>query len=335
MSELRQNIATKEWVIVAPERSNRPEDFVRPRAQNGGAVSYSETCPFCPGNEELSPTEQCALHDVEGNWLVRVVSNKYPALSRGGELVYQEQGTRRWMSGVGLHDVIIESPRHDLSLARLERIQVERVLETYRTSYLTALADPRIELVTLFKNHGASAGTSLEHPHSQMIATPVVPSHVRQRVLLGQRYYDDHRQCVYCTMLEEELREDERIVAESEHFVAFVLYAALSPFHIWLLPRRHLASFPSLRDDEMADLAQVLQQVLSKIHHGLEDPDYNFVIRSYPGPPGEVAFFHWYMSIVPRVTTSAGFELGSGMYINTVLPERAAKFLKDVEIPLR
>ncbi|MFH1808035.1 MAG: galactose-1-phosphate uridylyltransferase [Pseudomonadota bacterium] len=331
MSELRQNIATKEWVIIAPERSNRPEDFIRPRETGGTPVRHSESCPFCPGNEHLSPDEQCVLRDAEGQWLVRVVSNKYPAVSRGGELMYQEQGTRRWMSGVGLHDVIVEAPRHDLGLAQLEVEQLTRVLDVYRTSYLTAVSDPRVELVTLFKNHGVTAGTSLEHPHSQMIATPVVPAQVRQRVQLAVRYYDDHRTCVYCAMLAEELREDERMVAETEYFAAFVLYAALSPFHIWILPKRHHSAFPELSNAEMGDLALILRSVLRKIHKGLDDPDYNFVIRSIPGTPCQSPYFHWYLSLVPRVSTSAGFELGSGMFINTVLPEKAAAFLRSVE----
>jgi UDPglucose--hexose-1-phosphate uridylyltransferase len=332
MSELRQNIATKEWVIIAPERSNRPEDFIRPRRDVHPPPPHSDSCPFCPGNEALSPDEQCTLRDGQGRWLVRVVSNKYPAVARGGELVYQEQGTRRWMSGVGLHDVIIESPRHDQDLTQLEVEQVTRVLDVYRTSYLTAVSDPRVELVTLFKNHGLGAGTSLEHPHSQMIATPVVPSQVRQRVQLAVRYYDDHRTCVYCAMLVEELREGERMVAETEYFAAFVLYAALSPFHIWILPKRHHSSYPELSNAELVDLARILRTVLRKIRRGLDDPDYNYVIRSIPGAPCQNPYFHWYLSLVPRVSTSAGFELGSGMFINTVLPEKAAAFLRSVEV---
>lgn len=332
MSELRQNVATKEWVIVAPERSGRPEDFAQSSNPYVQPPAYVESCPFCPGNEHMTPHALYSVDNGQGDWLVRAVRNKYPALSREGELIYQENGTRRWISGVGFHDVIIESPEHNLSLAQLPQDQVAKVLDTYRELYLAAVRDPRIELITLFKNHGARAGTSLEHPHSQLIATPVVPAAVRQRISLAMRYYDDHRQCVYCTMLEEELRTGERLIYETKHFAAFILYAALSPFHTWILPKRHHSVFPELDEEEIEDLAKILRGVLRKMFVGLDNPDYNFVIRSQPGPPRANAFFHGYISIVPRVSTSAGFELGSGMFINTVLPEKAAVFLRNVEI---
>jgi UDPglucose--hexose-1-phosphate uridylyltransferase len=179
----------------------------------------------------------------------------------------------------------------------------------------------------------------------------VVPADVRQRINLALRYYDDHRTCVYCTMLAEELRTRERMVCESEHFACFVLYAALSPFHMWLLPKRHVSAFSEVTDAELRDLARVLRSVLGKIHYGLGDPDYNFVVRTRPGQAVDSPYLHWYMSLVPRVSTSAGFELGSGMFINTVstsagfelgsgmfintlLPERAAEFLRRVELPV-
>jgi len=332
MSELRQNIATKEWVIIAPERSNRPEDFAEREQRDPALENDVAHCPFCPGNEHLAPGERGSIRDAEGRWLVRAVANKYPALTAEGEVQYQENGTKRWISGVGVHDVIVESPEHHSSIAEMAPEQILRLLRLYRQRHLDAKADERVELVTLFKNHGASAGASLAHPHSQLIGTPVVPADVRQRITLAMRYYDDHRSCVYCTMLAEELRTQERLVHESEHFACFVLYAALSPFHMWLLPKRHAADFSEATDAELRDLAHALRAVLRKIHRGLGDPDYNYVVRSRPGPPGPISYLHWYISLVPRVSTSAGFELGSGMYINTVLPERAAEFLRKIDI---
>ncbi|MBN2358632.1 MAG: galactose-1-phosphate uridylyltransferase [Deltaproteobacteria bacterium] len=331
MSELRQNIATKEWVIIAPERSNRPDDFISRDRRPLPEVPYSDRCPFCAGNEAQTGDEVMAVRDGDGRWLVRVVPNKYPALTSDGELDYREQGTQRRINGLGHHLVIVEAPQHNTTPALMEAAQVERVLGVYQQLYLQAIGDPRVELVTLFKNHGQRAGMSQQHPHSQLIATPVVPANVRQRVELAIRYYDDHRTCVYCTMLAEELRSGERVVAESQHFAAFVLYAALSPFHIWILPKRHQAAFVHISDEERADLARLLRQVLRKIFYGLENPDYNFVIRSRDGQPRAVSYFHWYLSLVPRVSTTAGFELASGMYINTLLPERAAEFLRQVE----
>jgi len=332
MSELRQNIATKEWVIIAPERSNRPEDFAVREEKTSRPTNDVANCPFCPGNEHLTPAERGAIYDAEGQWLVRAVANKYPALSPEGELSYQENGTRRWISGVGVHDVIVENRDHHASIPRMELPQVERLLRLYRRCYNSVSQDSRVELVTLFKNHGAAAGASLAHPHSQLIGTPVVPADIRQRTNLALRYYDDHRTCVYCTMLAEELRTRERLVYETEHFACFVLYAALSPFHLWLLPKRHASAFSDVTDAELCDLSKALRVVLGKIDCGLGDPDYNFVVRSRPGHSFDSPYLHWYMSIVPRVSTSAGFELGSGMFINTLLPERAADFLRGVEL---
>ena len=331
MSELRQNIATKEWVIIAPERSNRPDDFVTREKRPLPEVPYSDRCPFCAGNEAQTMDEVLSARGADGRWLVRAIPNKFPALTMDGDLDYSEHGTQRRMNGVGIHHVVVESPLHNTTPALMEAAHVERIVSVYKQLYLAAVKDPRIELVTLFKNHGLRAGMSQQHPHSQLIATPVVPAHVRQRVELAIRYYDDHRTCVYCTMLAEELRTGERIVAETPHFAAFVLYAALSPFHVWILPKRHQAAYAHITEEEQVDLAVILRQVLRKIFFGLENPDYNFVIRSRDGQPRAVPYFHWYLSLVPRVSTLAGFELASGMHINTLLPEQAADFLRKVE----
>jgi UDPglucose--hexose-1-phosphate uridylyltransferase len=233
---------------------------------------------------------------------------------------------------VGIHDVIIDSPRHDLSIALLAIEQVFRILKTYREQYALAAADPRIEQVTVFKNHGATAGTSLEHPHSQLVATPIVPSQIRDRVAQAMNYYDEHRECVFCHMIRDELAQKVRIIAESRSFVAFIPYAAFSPFHTWILPKRHEAAFPRMEDHELFDFAEILKLLLKKLYLGLDNPDYNYVIRSLPGRPRPNAFFHWYLSIVPRVSKTAGFELGSGMYINTALPEDSAEFLRGIKV---
>jgi UDPglucose--hexose-1-phosphate uridylyltransferase len=331
MSELRQNIATKEWVIIAPERSNRPDDFGKREKLPLPEMAYSDRCPFCAGNETQTDVEIMSVRDADNRWLVRAIPNKYPALTADGDLDYREQGTQRRINGIGHHHVIVEAPPHNTTPALMETAQVARILGVYKQLYLAVVKDPRVELVTLFKNHGLRAGMSQQHPHSQLVATPVVPANVRQRVELAIRYYDDHRTCVYCTMLAEELHSGDRVVAETQHFAAFVLYAALSPFHVWILPKRHQAAYALISDEEQADLALILRSVLRKIFVGLENPDYNFVIRSRDGQPRAVPYFHWYLSLVPRVSTVAGFELASGMHINTLLPERAAEFLRSVK----
>lgn len=332
MPELRQNIATKEWVIIATERAKKPEDFVKEKKEQKNRPAYLETCPFCPGNEQMSPVQTASILDSKGHWLVRAIPNKFPALAKEGALVYKEDGIKRSMSGVGIHDVIIETPQHHLTTALLEQEQIVNILKIYKQRCLETINDERVELVTVFKNHGPGAGTSLEHPHSQLVATPVVPDHIRDRLAQAMYYYDDHRECVFCHMLKEELRLQERVVWETAYFAVFILYAALSPFHIWILPKRHSPSFPQIENREMEDLAGVLKVVLKKIYVGLDDPDFNYAIRSLPGQPRPNSFFHWYIAVIPRVTKAAGFELGSGMYINIALPEKSAEFLRKVQI---
>ncbi|MGA1796299.1 MAG: galactose-1-phosphate uridylyltransferase [bacterium] len=332
MSEIRQNIAIREWVIIASERARRPHEFIQKKQVDKETPDYMETCPFCPGNEHLAPPEVFSLRDDRNEWLVRCIPNKFPAVSAQGTLIHQDEGIKRRLSGVGLHEVIVETPHHSLATALMDEQQVIKILETYKCRYLEALGDKRIELVIIFKNHGQSAGTSLEHPHSQLIAIPVVPQHVRDRMEEAMRFYDDHRRCVFCEMLKEEIKLQERVILESADFVAFTPYAALSPFHTWILPKRHMSSFTQIDETEMRDFAGILRKVLKKIYVGLNDPDFNYVIRSIPAPYGDTSFFHWYLSIVPRVSLAAGFELGSGMFINTSIPEENAEFLKGIAV---
>jgi UDPglucose--hexose-1-phosphate uridylyltransferase len=332
MSELRQNFATKEWVVIATERARRPEEMVRKRERKP-AVSYVADCPFCPGNEKLTPPEVLrvpASPDVP--WQARVVPNKFAALSRDAQPARTVHRSRRAINGFGIHDVIVETPDHAQVMALMPDSCVAEILRIYKTRYDAFSLDPRIAHVTIFKNHGLGAGTSLEHPHSQIIATPVVSHQVRERFQQAVRHFDDFGECMFCQMLEEELQEQTRIVMVSEHFVALELYASAAPFSTHIYPRRHMASFGDVSALEMNDLARMLRLTLAKLYHGLADPDFNFTIRSAPAESVGVKYFHWYLSVIPRLTRVAGFELGSGMFINTVLPEAAAEFLRKVDV---
>lgn len=332
MPEIRQNIAIQEWVIIATERAKRPEDFLRRLKPKAPLPEYSKGCPFCPGNEHLAPPETFSIKDERENWKVRVVPNKYAALSAQGPLVCQQEGIKHRINGVGIHEVIIETPKHNMSTALFDNHSMVDVLTAYKERYLASLKDGRIEMVTIFKNHGESAGTSLEHPHSQLIATPIIPSHVRHRLEIAQNYYNSNNKCVFCKMIEEEISLQERIVLESHHFIAFIPYGALSPFHVWILPKRHTPCFPQINEEKTNDLAYTLSSILKKLYIGLDDPDFNYVLRSLPGPVRENHYFHFYFSIIPRVTKIAGFEMGSGMFINTALPEESAEFLRNIAI---
>jgi UDPglucose--hexose-1-phosphate uridylyltransferase len=267
-----------------------------------------------------------------GPWQVRTFPNKFSALSAEGELIRHLDGLKRTISGVGVHEVIVESPAHNTSLAQLTDAAVEKIVAAYLDRYHRVFTDHRVEAVTLFKNHGAAAGTSLLHPHSQLIGTPVIPTAVRERLERALRYYDDNGACIFCATLNEELRDQIRLVAENKHFVAFIPYAALTPFHLWIYPRRHCASFGSITADEITSFARILWGVLRKLFIGLNDPDFNLVVRTAPRESHHIRYYHWYMSVVPRLTKAAGFELGSGMFINATRPEDSASFLRGVAI---
>jgi UDPglucose--hexose-1-phosphate uridylyltransferase len=331
MPELRQNRFTKEWVIIATERARRPEELRVHRDASAAPPSYSLKCPFCPGNEHLAPPAVCELRR-DGAWDVRVLPNKFSALARDGEPTRKFERSRRVMNGIGIHDVIVETRDHALTTALLPVDAVADILRCYHDRYREVSDDSRIAHVTIFKNHGAGAGTSLEHPHSQMIATPVISQQVRTRLHEALRHYDEYGECIFCNALAEELQEETRIVLASTHFVALEPFASSSPFATYVYPRRHMASFGDIRPEEISDLAYVLRMVLAKLYHGLDNPDFNYTIRTAPHENRGVIYYHWYLSIIPRLTRVAGFELGSGMFINTVLPEAAADFLRNVNV---
>jgi UDPglucose--hexose-1-phosphate uridylyltransferase len=332
MLEIRQNIATREWVIISTERAQRPEEFIQADSAKQHVVpAFASHCPFCPGNEELD-LERLRL-PVDGDWQVRVVQNRYPALREVGESVHSVEGIHFSISGVGYHEVVIESRLHNSCPALESAEEIERTLSAFILRSLAIRADPRIEQIIYFKNHGPAAGMSLAHPHTQLLALPIVPYSIRSRVEVARRYFDDHGVCVICRMREQEELEQVRIVVESEHFSAFIPYAAFSPFHLWIVPRQHRPSFLDSSPEELHDLSLVLRAVLRKLYFGLNDPDYNYIIRSAPEHEQSPGYLHWYLSIIPRVTRSAGFELGSGMFINTTLPEDSASFLRALTPP--
>lgn len=330
MPELRLNLISKEWVIISTERGKRPEDF-RSRGVKKVLPSFDKTCPFCPGNESRTPEEIFRISDGD-RWKLRLIPNKFPALSRDTERM--RINDRHWhrVSGFGVHDVLIETPLHNMSIALLPIEHVSEIIRAYRKRFLELYDDSRIGHVIIFKNHGEGAGTSLEHPHSQIIGTPVTPFQIRRRLEEVTRFFDLTGECLICKTLAEEKEEGSRIVLETEHFIAFIPYAALSAFHTWIFPKRHSATFSAITDAEISDLAFNLKTVLAKIYFGLKNPDFNYVIRSNRPKDADSEYSHWYLTIMPRLTTPAGFELGSGMFINTSLPESSAEFLRNVTV---
>lgn len=328
--QIRLNKVTGEWVIYAPSRRKRPQDFQQPSQDYSLKDHSQENCPFCQNKQKETETILLEIKDNQQNaWQTRVVSNKFPALNFHDNPHRNLEGIYMAMSGYGHHEVVIESPDHQQTIATLALPEIEAIIETYRQRYLELMEDKEIMMVIIFRNHGKAAGASLRHPHSQIIATSIVPSHRRIQEAEAQRYFDHWARCVYCDILEFEIKEKVRIIMENNLFVSFVPFAAEFPCEIWIMPKNHQADFGSITPQEKTAFATILKDSLSRLYYKLNNPDYNYVINTAARYKAEEPQLHWYCQIRPRLTTPAGFELGSGISINPSIPEVDAAFLRD------
>jgi len=316
MPELRKDPVSNRWVIISTDRSKRPTDFMDTfkHEKKGGF------CPFCYGSEEKTPGEIIAIRPAHTarntpGWQVRVVPNKFPVLRVEGDLNRRGDGMYDMMEGIGAHEVIIETPEHDKSMADFSYEQVQKVIWTYKMRSQDLKNDLRFEYLLIFRNYGDAAGATLEHPHSQLIATPIIPKRVLEEYGGAKHHY-----------------EYNRIILENRHFVAFAPFAPRFPFETWILPKVHNADFITISEEQSYDMAKILKDTLLKIKGALNDPPYNYIIHTAPLRKTEGYFSHWHMEIIPKLTKVAGFEWGSGFYINPTPPEEAAKYLKEVEI---
>jgi UDPglucose--hexose-1-phosphate uridylyltransferase len=333
MSELRRDPITGRWNIINTTEPLGPGGFEIERTKPGGAL-----CPFCPGNERMTPTEIYAMRPSgtkpnDPNWQLRVVPNKFPALRIEGELGRRGLGVYDLSNGIGAHEVIIETPDHTKQMADLTIAESEAVLEAFRVRSLDLRGDRRLKYSLLFKNYGLAAGASLEHSHSQLIALPFVPKRVAEGLKGAERYFEFRGRCAFCDMLQQELQDDERVIAENKGFLAFCPYVSSFPFEIWVLPKEHASDFAVSGPEVMRDLARMLKDVLQRLRVVLSDPPYNFVISTAPIEPREREEFHWHLELTPKLTNVAGFEWGTGFYINPTPPELAARVLRDATVP--
>lgn len=331
MHEFRQNPATGEWVIIATERSKRPEDFKSKKAGNKILLPpYDPACPFCKGNKAEAEASLYQIDDKEG-WQLRVLLNKYAALNDSENPERVADGMFLKAGGYGISEVIIETPHHNSTIATMNIETVEEIIKAYKTRYNEISKDDNITFINIFRNHGSSAGASLVHPHSQIIGSLVTPPHVSDQIYHARQCFNTWGTCIYCDILNEEIKRKERIVLETDHFVAFCPYASRSPFEIRIFPKRHSSVFGNIMNEEK-DLALILKTVLAKLYKLLDHPEYNYVIRSIGTNDGEVQFYHWYLVIIPRITGVAGFEIGTGMYINVTTPEDCAELLRNEKV---
>ncbi len=334
MAELRRDPITGRWVIISTDRARRPSDFLQERVRIKGEAN----CPFCGGNEAKTPPEILAFGRQNGQrdtpgWTVRVVPNKFPALGIEGELGREGDGLFDRMNGIGAHEVIIETPDHASTLATMPEKSIEQVLWAYRDRMMDLKNDRRFRYVLLFKNHGEAAGASLEHTHSQLIALPIVPKQVREEVESGRRYFEDKERCIFCDMIKQEMEDGSRMILENEHFLALAPYAPRFPFETWILPRQHSSAFENHTHPAYENLARILKESLERLDAVLTCPAYNYVVHTSPIGEEVNDHFHWHIEMMPKLTKVAGFEWGTGFYINPTPPEEAARFLREAHVP--
>jgi UDPglucose--hexose-1-phosphate uridylyltransferase len=337
VSILRKDPVSSGWVIISEERAERPQEYKVCEEKH----KTDEACPLCGGHEAMTPPEIVAYRapgtapNTPG-WRVRTISNKYAALRIEGELSRRGEGIYDTMNGVGAHEVVVESPRHEDDMAHYGLEKMSEVIRMYRERATDLLRDTRFKYIQIFRNYGSAAGASLSHPHSQIIALPITPRWVKEELGCAWEHYELKERCLFCDIVNQELDTKSRLVHADEAFVSFEPFASKFPFETWIIPRRHYAEFTQIRDDEIERLAVALPRTLLALKQALSDPPYNFIVHSAPrleeDRPGVESLaedYHWHIEIYPRISRIAGFEWGTGFYINTVMPEKAAEFLRQ------
>ncbi len=328
MPELRRDPIIGRWVIIASERGKRPYDFVTEKDKTKGGF-----CPLCPGHENTTPPEVLVYgrpsHDPNGpNWQLRVVPNKFPALIIEGDLDKRGEGIYDKMNGIGAHEVIIESPNHHETLSSMDIDQLVLVFRAYKDRLIDLARDKRFKYIIVFKNFGKAAGASLEHSHSQLIALPIVPQIIQEELYGCQRYFDYKERCVFCDIIRQERSQHMRLVDENDDFITICPFAPRSPFEMWVLPKRHQSRFNSMDDGQLYQLAVLFSSTMRKLDNVLPNVPYNYMLHTAPLNDAHLEHYHWHIEIMPKVSTVAGFEWGTGFHINTVPPEEAAVILK-------
>ncbi len=329
MPELRKDPVLGRWIIIAQERGKRPTDFVIDKTLTTGGF-----CPLCPGNENTTPHE-VLVYGREGDtpdspgWKVRVVPNKYPALVIEGDLNREGEGLYDKMNGIGAHEVIVESPNHEDAFSELPVDHMVLVFQAFQARIRDLECDDRFRYVLIFKNFGKAAGASLEHSHSQLVALPVLPRKIESELTGALTYYKYKERCIYCDIIHQELKQEIRVVCRNEHFITLTPFAPRTPFEMWILPIKHSSAYHEQSYDELIALSEIFSESLCRLDACIPNVPYNFVLHTQPLRSAHLLHYHWHFEIVPKLTSIAGFEWGSGFYINPMPPEEAAKYLRE------
>jgi UDPglucose--hexose-1-phosphate uridylyltransferase len=330
MPQLRKDPLSDRWVIYAEGREERPNEFERVERRRADV-----RCPFCAGHEGDTPPHIAAYRSTSAgssngdSWLVRVVPNKYPALLASGRTDPTQRGLYVDCDAVGAHEVIVETPRHVASLTELTAEEARLLMSAYCDRIRAIQNLPRVKYALVFKNVGPEAGASLEHAHSQVVATPMVPSEVQRELTACRRLHREHKQCFFCRVIQDELAHGLRLAAQSERFVAVCPYASRMPYEVWVLPREHQSHFERQEPDELAELADFLRRLIGRLESRHARLAYNYFLHTAPLDAAALRHYHWHIEVFPRLTTTAGFEWGAGYYINPVPPEQAAAVLRS------
>jgi len=333
MPELRKDPILGRWIIIARERSKRPTDFVVETAETKGGF-----CPLCPGNEKTTPDEVLVYGREPGmgpnssSWKLRVVPNKYPALVIEGELDKQGEGLYDRMNGIGAHEVIIESPNHQDRFTFLPHDQMLLTFRAFRDRLLDLSRDERFSFVMVFKNYGKAAGASLEHSHSQLIALPILPRMLVSEIEGSLSYFKYKDRCIFCDIIRQETQQNIRLVCENDRFITLAPFAPRTPFEMWIMPKRHHSSYAEQDHASLSALTEIFSESLRRLDACIPGVPYNFVLHTQPLRSQPLEHYHWHFEIVPKLTSIAGFEWGSGFYINPMPPEDTCRYLREVEL---
>ncbi len=339
MSELRQNLVTKEWVIISPERARKPNAVLKKLESHAlSNKEYEPECPFCPGNEgSFDIVEKYRIDDKNGNWVVRIIDNKYKILDVFATcpLVpdsFERDGIYQKLKGCGSHELVIDTNKHNRTIVCLSKDELKMIISAFMHRYNAFKENPNNLITFIFKNYGILAGQTQPHSHTQIVGSRVVPLYTRSLLHEAEKHFDTFGSCVMCDTLRHEMSEKTRLVRQNDDYVAFVPYAAGAEHETWIMPTWHRAGLQDLEGKKLDNLAEVIRVVLNKFRKSLDNPDFNFVIRSVPYHLSDVPFYHWYIQFLPRTKILGGFERGTRIQVNTVLPDESAKMLRECKV---
>lgn len=329
-SELRQDLVTGDWVVIATGRAKRPEDFASHKKTEVKEIS-EDACPFCNPEKTDQMKDVLIYERSDSDWSLRVFPNKFPAFSRSRIPKHYEEGPYFGMDGTGYHEIVVTRD-HEKSIALLETLEVAEIFDAYQNRYIDLMNKKSVNYIEIFHNHGGDSGATLTHPHSQLMAIPVISPYVKGELDGAESYYKSNKDCVYCAMIEWEGENGKRVVFENNKFIAYCPYSSRVAFEVWVMPKKHSPYFERITKDEKIELAEAMRATLKKIYIALNNPSYNFYIHTSPSDGKDYPHFHWHIEILPRMSVWGGFELSTGIEVSTIQPEVAAEHLKNQEI---